>query len=198
MNLPVYQNNRLINPLRLCGCLSCANCKCKSTCSSLKGDAKGGTNQNPNTAGVRAQAFKNWISNTKIRTAGGQFIGSTDLVEFVQEVHKFNYDTVKKYLYPFTTPGIVQAIYNAGSGTKTQIENRMATDPEFKQKVQDVTKKVLTTGENVLNTVIDPIKGITTTVAWLPYIIVGGLALVAIFAFKNPGSVRTPRRISLT
>jgi len=190
MNQPVYQNNKLINPLRLKAC----GCGCKS----LRGDAKGGINLNPNTSGERAQAFKSWIKTAQVRTAGGQFIGNSDLVEFVQEVHKMNIDIAKKVLQYTTTPGLIYTIYNAGSGTKTAIENRMATDPQFKQDVQNITKKVLTTGQNVWDTIVDPIKGVSTTIAWLPYIIVGGLALVAIFAFKNPGSVRTPRRISLT
>jgi len=178
-------------------CKSGGKCKCGGKCKGLSGENAHGVT-NPNATGERAKAFVNWVKNTSVRTAGGQYIGQSDLVEFVQQVHQMNIDIAKEVLRYSTTPGIVYSIYQAGKSTKTQIENRMATDPQFKQQVQDVTKKVLSTGENVWNTIVDPIKGVSTTISMLPWIIGIGLALFALYAFQNPGSVSTPRRISLT
>lgn len=178
------------------GCSNCNTCSCRGKC--LLGDAKSGTNLNPSSGGERARAFSSWVKNAQVRTAGGQFIGTSDLVEFVQQVHNMNIDIAKKVLRYTTTPGLIYTIYQAGGSTKTQIENRMATDPQFKQDVQSITKKVLTTGSDVWDTIVNPIKGVSTTISLMPWIIIGTLALAAVFAFKNPGSVRTPRRISLT
>jgi hypothetical protein len=139
----------------------------------------------------------NWVKNTNVRTAGGTYLGNNDLVEFVQQVHQMNIDVARQVFKYTTTPGLIYSIYQAGSGTKAQIENRMQNDPDFKRDVQNVTKKVLTTGSDVWDMVTGPIKGVTTTITWLPYIVIGGLILAAVFAFSNPGSVSTPRRISL-
>jgi len=176
------------------GCYQCMKNNCRGC--RLGAEAHGVTNNNA--AGERAQAFSTWLNNTNVRTAGGQYLGTGDLVEFVQQVHQFNYDTVKKFLYPITTIGLIQAVYNAGSGTKSSIEQRMATDPQFKQDVQNITKKVLNSGSEILSTITGPIKGISMTITWLPWLIIGGLGLLAVFAFKNPDNFKAPRRISLT
>lgn len=175
-------------------------CQCGGKCGKhgLHGpDAHGVTNTAPSGA-TRAQAFVSWVYNTRVRTAGGSYLGTSDLVEFVQQVHNMNIDVARQVLKYTTTPGLIYSIYQAGNGTKTQIEQRMATDPQFKQDVQSITKKVLNTGSEIWDTVTGPIKGISTTITWLPWIVIGGLAAFVLYAFLNPNSISTPRRISLT
>jgi len=162
----------------------------------LYGDASEGYGH-VNTAGERAQAFINWVNVASQRTAGGSYVGTNDLVEFVQQVHQMNIDVARQVLKYTTTPGIVYTIYQAGGSTKQQIETRMQTDPEFKQKVEQVTKKVLSTGEDIWESILGPLKGISKTISWMPYIIIGALGLAAYFIFTNPGTIRSPKKVSV-
>lgn len=165
-------------------------CGCRGNGSSngLLGQAKGAIKLTltPDDA-VRATAFLKWVSSTRIRTAGGQSVGTNDIVEFIREVAIMPIDVAKKVLQYATTPGLVYTVWNEGKKTKQQIETRMQNDPEFRQKVKDVTEKVLRTGTDVFDIFTGPIKSISTTITWLPYIVIGGLALLALFIFMNPG-----------
>lgn len=161
----------------------------------LLGDAKGGTKTTgtPKTSS-RAKAY---IKTVLVKEAGGQYVGNSGLSEFVKDLYQIPADVVKDIAQYTTTPGLVYTVYNEGKKTKQQIETRMATDPEFKQNVETVIQKIKTTGGDILSTVTDPIVGTSKLIAWLPYIAVGTLVTFAVFAFRNPGSISTPRKVSL-
>jgi len=143
---------------------------------------------------TRASAYVKVIIN---KEAGGQYIGNSGLTQFVKDLNQIPHDVIKTVAQYTTAPGLVYTVYQEGKKTKTQIETRMATDPQFKQDVQSVIDKVKNTGGDIVDTIVNPIVGTSKLISWLPYIAVGTLATIALFAFKNPGSVSTPRKVSL-
>jgi hypothetical protein len=159
------------------------------------GDAKGGIKLTltPKDA-TRAKAYLQTILN---KEAGGQYIGNTGLVQFVKDINQVPQDVIKTIAQYTTTPGLVYTVYNEGKKTKEQITTRMATDPQFKQDVENVVTKIKTTGSDILSTVTDPIVSTSKLITWLPYIVVGTLATFAFYVVKNPGSISTPRKVSV-
>lgn len=179
-------------------CNGCSNGNCAGC---LLGDAGGAINLNPpkkKTTSTRAAAVQKAIREKVLsRTAGGTYVGNSSLVEFVKDIGSVPGDLIAEFAHYGTTPGIIYEIYSEGKKTKDQITTRMATDPEFKEKVNNVVNKVVTTGSDVLDTITGPIVGTSQMLTWMPYIVIAGIGLLALFAFKNPESVSTPRKVSL-
>lgn len=161
------------------------------------GDAKGAINQNRNVTGSRAQAYERQVVGNVLRRAGGETTMQTQIVEFVKDVGSVPVDVVTIFTKYATTPGLVYSIYNEGKKTKAQITQRIETDPQFKQDVQNVVEKIKTTGKDVLDTFVNPIVSTSKLITWAPYIVVGSLFAFLAYAFLNPGSITTPRKVSL-
>lgn len=83
-----------------------------------------------------------------------------------------------KYLppiYPFwTTYKSTQAI-----------ADKLESDPVLKEKTKNVISNMLNAGENVVNTLWSPVKGVSTLLEWLPYIVIGGLGIAAVYVVKS-------------
>lgn len=159
------------------------------------GEAKGGTKTTTTPKGsTRAQAY---LKTLQSKEAGGMYVGNSGLTQFVKDLNQVPRDVVQTIAQYTTTPGLLYTVYNEGVKTKTQIETRMQTDPQFKQDVESVVQKIKTTGSDIFSTVTDPIISTSKLITWLPYMLVGTLAIAAFYVVKNPGSISTPRKVSL-
>lgn len=171
-------------------------CNCGGSCCNgrLGSEAHGVTNTNA--AGERASAVTKFVNNTVQRTAGGQYLGTSTLVEVAKDLAKLP----QNYLQYMTVPGITytvaKGVWDLGKQSGETITQTINENPQIKQKVLDFTKKIVTSGKDIVDTVVNPIKGVSTTIAWLPYIVIGGLILLAIFAFKNPDTLK-PGKVSV-
>lgn len=171
-------------------------CNCGGHCSTglLGADAHGVTKLN--TLGTRATAVKKFLDNVMVRTAGGQYLGDDALTYVVQEMAKLPETALQYLTLPGITYTVAKQIWNTGKQSAQSIAKTINDNPQLKQTVKDLTQKIIKSGGDILDMVVNPIKSTSMLITWLPYIVIGILAIAAIFAFKNPGSV-SPRKVSV-
>jgi len=173
------------------------SCKCGGRCGGLNGlgeDAHGVTRQNA--AGERAQAITKFINNVSQRTAGGMSLGDNELTYVAQELAKLPQNLLQYMTLPGLTYTVVKKVWDTGKQTAQTIGTEIKNNPVLKQNIKDISKKVLTYGKDILDTVVAPVKGVSTLISWLPWITIGVLVIFAIMAFQ--GNISTPKKFSLT
>lgn len=134
-------------------------------------EAHSGTALNPNTEispELRAKAT---------RWAGGMSLNSGS--EIYEAIHSIP-ETVWS-VYKYTPNGlIIQGLQNS---SPQQVETYINSNPQIKQNVKDAIT-------SVWKTITNPIVSTSKLITWLPYMLVAALGIAAVFAFKNPGTVK--------
>lgn len=144
----------------------------------IYGDAKGGIRLTVNLdPGLQARAER-WAGGENLNTGAG-------ILEAIQNIPQDVWNA-----YKYTPNGlIIQGLQNLNS--PSQVETYLNNNPEVKSKI----KSALT---DLWKGIVNPLKSTSLLITALPYLAIGSLIVLAVFAFKNPGSVSLPKKLSLT
>lgn len=161
-------------------------------------EAHGGTNENQNQQqGERATAVMHFINNISERTAGGTYLGNDALTDAARELAKLP----ENYLQYMTVPGIsytvAREVWSLGKNSAVEVATTINNNPQLKQKIKTFTKTIIDKAGDVMSKVTTPINSALNFAAIAPYLIMAAMVAFVVFAFKNPGSVSTPRKVSL-
>lgn len=74
--------------------------------------------------------------------------------------------------------------------TDAAIANEINNNPELKKTVTDLAKGIISIPQTGLDAILKSLKGASTTIEYLPYILIGVLVLGAVFLFMNPGTIK--------
>jgi hypothetical protein len=181
----------------ICKSCNCNDCPYLQRCLNTSGRVRGWIVTEHLGNGASPGSTTGAKGTTKTNAAGEQ---ASALIKFAKSIDTNNNNDLVKFIkFPVLgmllanpqtalTLGIpalvISEIVEYSKKSDSSITYKLTTDPVFKENVKKVVNKVIKVGENVLSPIVTPIKTGLTLIEMLPYVVIGILAIAAIYVVK--------------